>query len=277
MTAAAATTRQPPVALITATVMLGVIMAIVDSSIVNVAINDVAGTLGASIDEVGWVITAYILSSVIVMPLNGWLTARFGRRNFYAGSLAVFVIASFLCGTATSIWQLVFYRVIYRHRRRRVQPTARAIMFESYPPDKRSRAMAIFGLGSMFGPAIGPTIGGLMVDQFSWPLIFFINLPIGILAFGMTLAFIRDQTYIERDRSSVDWMGLCLLGVGLASLQFVLERGQREDWFDSQTILLMASRRCSPCLPIRRSSDPNRRWICASSVRVPSPPPISSA
>lgn len=239
MRSAPAVAHGPPVFLITLTVMLGVIMAIVDSSIVNVAINDVAGTLGASIDEVGWVVTGYILASVIVMPLNGWLTARFGRRNFYAGSLAVFTIASFLCGTATSVWQLVFYRVLQGIGGGALQPTAQAIMFESYPPEKRSAAMAIFGLGSMVGPALGPTLGGLIVDNFSWPLIFYINLPIGILAFVMTLAFIRDQTYVKRDTSAVDWMGLGLLAAGVASLQYVLERGQHDDWFDSQTIILM--------------------------------------
>ena len=182
-----------PVILITLTTMLGLIMAIVDTSIVNVAINDMAGTLGASIDEIGWVATGYILATVIVMPLNGWLTARFGRRNFYAACIAIFTIASLLCGTATNVWQLVFYRVLQGIGGGALQPTAQAILFESYPPEKRSGAMAIFGLGAMVGPAIGPTLGGVIVDNFSWPLIFFINIPIGIAAFVMTMAFIRDQ------------------------------------------------------------------------------------
>ncbi len=166
--------------------MLGLIMAIVDTSIVNVALTNMAGTLGASIDEIGWVATGYILAQVIVMPLNGWLTARFGRRNFYAACILIFTVSSFLCGTATSVWQLVAYRVLQGIGGGALQPTAQAILFESYPPEKRNGAMAIFGLGAMVGPAIGPTLGGYIVDNYSWPLIFYINLPIGIAAFFMT-------------------------------------------------------------------------------------------
>ncbi len=234
--AVAARKADPPLALVTLTVMLGLIMAIIDTSIVNVALNDMAGTLGASLDEIGWVATGYILANVIIMPLNGWLTARFGRRNFYATCLVLFTVSSFLCGTATSVSQLIIYRVIQGFGGGALQPTAQAILFESYPPEKRAGAMAIFGLGAMVGPAIGPTLGGIIVDNFSWPLIFFINIPIGIVAFFMTLAFIRDPAYVKRDRSPVDLIGLGLLTAGVASVQYVLERGQREDWFQSSTI-----------------------------------------
>jgi DHA2 family multidrug resistance protein len=227
---------EPPLAMITLTVMLGLIMAIIDTSIVNVALNDMAGNLGASLDEIGWVATGYILANVIVMPLNGWLTARFGRRNYYATCLVVFTVASFMCGTATSVGQLVVYRVIQGFGGGALQPTAQAILFESYPPDKRAGAMAIFGLGAMVGPAIGPTLGGIIVDNYSWPLIFFINIPIGIVAFFMTLRYIKDPSYVKRDRSPIDFIGLGLLTAGVASVQYVLERGQREDWFSSSTI-----------------------------------------
>jgi MFS transporter, DHA2 family, multidrug resistance protein len=236
---AAGDTGGVPVLLVTLTTMLGLIMAIVDTSIVNVALTNMAGSLGASLDEIGWVATGYILASVIVMPLNGWLTARFGRRNFYAACILIFTISSFLCGTATSVWQLVAYRVLQGIGGGALQPTAQAILFESYPPEKRSGAMAIFGLGAMVGPAIGPTLGGYIVDNYSWQLIFYINLPIGIAAFFMTLAFIKDQTYIKRSTNPVDWLGLGLLTAGIASLQYVLERGQTEDWFSSQTIVVM--------------------------------------
>ena len=229
----------PPLAMVTLTVMLGLIMAIIDSSIVNVALNDMAGNLGSSIDEIGWVATGYILATVIVMPLNGWLTARFGRRNFYATCIVVFTVASLLCGTATNVWLLVFYRVIQGFGGGALQPTAQAILFESYPPEKRAGAMAIFGLGAMVGPAIGPTLGGVIVDNFSWPLIFYINIPIGIVAFMMTMAYIRDQAYIKRDRSPIDVFGLALLTAGVASTQYVLERGQREDWFSSPAIVIL--------------------------------------
>jgi DHA2 family multidrug resistance protein len=230
----------PPVILVTLTTMLGLIMAIVDTSIVNVALTNMAGTLGASIDEIGWVATGYILANVVIMPLNGWLTARFGRRNYYAGCVALFTLSSFLCGTATNVWQLVAYRVIQGVGGGALQPTAQAILFESYPPEKRSGAMAIFGLGAMVGPAIGPVLGGVIIDNFSWPLIFFINIPIGIVAFLMTMRYIRDPAYIVRDDSRVDWFGLGIMTAGLASLQYVLERGQHDDWFSSSTIVTMS-------------------------------------
>jgi len=228
-----------PVGLITITVMLGLIMAIVDTTIVNVALNTIAGNLGATIDEVSWVATGYILANVIVMPLNGWLTAFLGRRRFYAASLAIFTIASLLCGTARSIWVLVFYRILQGIGGGALQPTAQAILFETYPAERRGAAMAIFGLGAMVGPAIGPTLGGYLVDNASWPLIFFINIPIGIAAFLMTLMFVPNPSYIERTKGSIDWMGLGLLTAGLASLQYVLERGQHDDWFNSTNIWLL--------------------------------------
>jgi DHA2 family multidrug resistance protein len=220
--------------------MLGLIMAIVDTSIVNVALTNMAGTLGASVDEIGWVATGYILATVIIMPLNGWLTARFGRKNFYAACIVIFTVSSFLCGTATNVWQLVFYRVIQGLGGGALQPTAQAILFESYPPEKRSGAMAIFGLGAMVGPAIGPVLGGVIVDNYSWPLIFLINIPIGIIAFVMTMRYIRNPSYIVRDESRIDWLGLGIMIAGLGALQYVLERGQHDDWFSSSTITIMS-------------------------------------
>lgn len=230
-----------PVALITITVMLGLIMAIIDSTIVNVAINTIGGNLGATVDEVAWVATGYILANVVVMPLNGWLTALLGRKTFYATSLAVFTIASFFCGTARSIWVLVFYRVVQGLGGGALQPTAQAIMFETFPPERRGAAMAIFGMGAMVGPAIGPALGGWIVDNASWPLIFYINIPIGIVAFLMTLAFIPSPKYIEKPKGGIDWIGLGLLTTGLASLQFVLEQGERNDWFQSQSIQILSA------------------------------------
>lgn len=231
--------RSPRIAVITITVMLGLIMAIIDATIVNVALPTIAGNLGASVDEVSWVATGYILANVCIMPLNGWLTAYLGRKTFYATSLAIFTIASVLCGTATSIGQLVLYRVLQGIGGGALQPTAQAILFESFPPSKRGQAMAIFGLGAMVGPAIGPTLGGYIVDNASWPLIFFINLPLGIIAFIMTLAFIPNPDYIAKPKTGVDWTGLALLTSGLASLQYVLERGEHDDWFQSRTIILL--------------------------------------
>jgi MFS transporter, DHA2 family, multidrug resistance protein len=219
--------------------MLGLIMAIVDASIVNVALDTMAGNLGASIDEISWVATGYILANVVVMPLNGWLTALFGRKKFYAACVAIFTVTSFLCGTATSVTQIVIYRILQGLGGGALQPTAQAILFESYPPERRGSAMAIFGMGAMVGPAIGPTLGGWIVDNFSWPLIFFINIPIGIAAFFMTLKFIRDPSYIKKPERGADWIGLGAMTVGIASIQYVLERGQREDWFSSPMIVVL--------------------------------------
>jgi DHA2 family multidrug resistance protein len=232
--------EQAPVALITITVMLGMIMAIIDTTIVNVALNTIGGNLGATVDEVAWVATGYILASVIVMPLNGWLTALLGRKRFYAISLGLFTVASLLCGTAHSIWVLVCYRVLQGFGGGALQPTAQAIMFETYPPERRGAAMAIFGMGAMVGPAIGPVFGGYIVDNASWPLIFYINIPIGIIAFLMTLAFIPNPKFIEKPKGGIDWTGLAMLSAGLACLQYVLERGERDDWFQSSTITILA-------------------------------------
>ncbi|HET9028845.1 MAG TPA: DHA2 family efflux MFS transporter permease subunit [Candidatus Aquilonibacter sp.] len=231
--------HDPPVALITITVMLGMIMAIIDATIVNVALNTIGGNLGASVDEVSWVATGYILSNVCIMPLNGWLTAYLGRKHFYAASLALFTIASFLCGTATSITQLIIYRVIQGIGGGALQPTAQALLFETYPPERRGSAMAIFGLGAMVGPAVGPTLGGYIVDNATWPLIFYINIPIGVIAFIMTMMFIPNPKYIAKPKSGIDWFGLGLLTSGLASLQYVLERGEHDEWYSSQTITIL--------------------------------------
>jgi DHA2 family multidrug resistance protein len=223
--------------MITLTVMLGMIMAIVDGTIVNVGLNTMAGNLGASIDDAAWVVTGYILASVITMPLNGWLTARFGRKRFYAGCVAIFTIASFLCGTASNVWQLTFYRILQGFGGGALQPTAQAILFETFPPNKRGMATAIFGVGAMVGPALGPLIGGYIIDNATWPLLFFVNVPIGIAAFLMTIAFIPDQSYIAKPKGRIDWIGLGLLTAGIASIQYVLERGQHDDWFSSNTIV----------------------------------------
>ena len=183
-------------------------MAIIDTTIVNVAITTIGGNLGATVDEVAWVATGYILANVVVMPLNGWLTALLGRKTFYAISLALFTVASFFCGTrALDLGaRLLPHRA--RHRRRRAPADRAGDLFETFPPERRGAAMAIFGMGAMVGPAIGPTLGGWIVDNANWPLIFYINVPIGIVAFLMTLAFIPNPKYIAKPKGGIDWIGL---------------------------------------------------------------------
>jgi MFS transporter, DHA2 family, multidrug resistance protein len=231
--------KAPSKWIISLTVMLGMIMAIIDATIVNVALPTIAGNLGATVDDAAWIATGYLLSAVIIMPLNGWLTAYFGRKNFYAACIAIFTIASLLCGTARNIWVLVFYRIIQGIGGGALQPTAQALLFETFPPEERGGAMAIFGLGAMFGPAVGPLLGGWIIDNATWPLIFFINIPIGIVAFLMTLAFIPTPHYLQKPKGGLDLFGLFLLVAGLGSLQYVLERGQHDDWYSSPTIAIL--------------------------------------
>jgi DHA2 family multidrug resistance protein len=227
--------------LISLTVMLGMIMAIVDGTVVNVGLNTIAGTLGASLDDAAWVVTGYLLASVITMPLNGWLTAKFGRKRFYAGCVLIFTVASLLCGTATTVWQLTFYRILQGFGGGALQPTAQAIIFETFPPGKRGMATAIFGIGAMVGPALGPLIGGYIIDNATWPLLFLVNIPIGIAAFFMTIAFIPDPSYLEKPKGGIDWLGLALLSAGVGAIQYVLERGQHDDWYDSPTIVILTA------------------------------------
>ncbi|MDQ6825398.1 MAG: MFS transporter, partial [Candidatus Eremiobacteraeota bacterium] len=156
-----------------------------------------------------------------------------GRKRFYASCIAIFTIASFLCGTATNVWLLVFYRIIQGLGGGALLPTAQAILFESFPPDRRGQGMAYFGLAAMVGPALGPTLGGYIVQNYTWPLIFYINIPLGILGFFMTLAFIEDPDYLKRPKQNPDWLALFCMTVGIASLQYVLERGEHDGWFTS--------------------------------------------
>jgi DHA2 family multidrug resistance protein len=239
-TPAAAERRPRSVALITATVMIGVILALIDSSIVNVALPTIAGNLGASIDEVAWVATGYLLGNVLVMPLNGWLTARFGRKTYYLASFGLFTVASLLCGTASSVYTLIAYRIIQGLGGGALQPIAQAILFESVPAERRGEMMAIFGLGVMAGPAIGPTLGGYIIDNANWQMLFFFKIPLCIIAFAMAVFVLGGTPKEEREEHDVDWFGFSAMALGLASLQFVLSRGQREDWFSSITIAVLA-------------------------------------
>jgi DHA2 family multidrug resistance protein len=226
--------------MITLTVMLGVIMAIIDMTIVNVALPTIAGNLGVSPSDAAWVATGYILAAIVVMPLNGWLTAYLGRKTFYCGAIVLFTVASLLCGITHNIVTLTIFRMLQGLGGGVLQPTAQAILFETFGPKRSGQAMAIFGLGIMVAPALGPVLGGYIIDNASWPLIFLINVPIGILTFLMALAFVPTPAYIQRTRRPIDFTALGLLALGLITMQYVLERGQQEDWFDSQTIVVLA-------------------------------------
>src|ERR1700761_1898466 len=227
--------------IITITAIFCALLEIVDSTIVNVALNDMKGNLGATLNEIGWVITAYAIGNVIVVPMTSWLSAQFGRRNYFAASIMIFTVCSFLCGNATGIVSLVFFRFVQGLGGGALLVTSQTIITESYPPEKRSMAQAIYGLGVIIGPTLGPPLGGYIVEHYSWPFIFYINIPIGTIATLLTLQFVRSPKYAQKKSASeVDWLGIGLLAISVGSLQYVLERGQEDDWFSSSTITTLA-------------------------------------
>lgn len=225
--------------LIAIAVTLAAVLELVDTSIVNVAIPHMMGTLGATLDEIAWVSTSYIIANVIVIPLSNWLSAYFGRQRYLTVSILIFVAASFFCGAATSLWELVFWRTVQGLGGGALLSTAQTTLFESFPPHEIGIGQAIFGVGVMVGPTLGPTLGGYIVDAHGWPWIFYINVPLGLLAALMVWTYVKDAAHQVRARS-VDALGIVLLAVAIGSLQWMLERGERYDWFDSRFVTTLA-------------------------------------
>src|SRR2546427_3164919 len=218
--------------LIAITVSLASVLEVLDTSIVNVAIPHMMGNLGATLDQIAWVSTGYIVANVIVLPITGWLSAYFGRRRYFAGSIALFTLASFLCGNAGSLGALIFWRIVQGLGGGALLSTSQAILYEEFPREEYGTAMAIFGVGVMVGPTLGPTVGGWIADTYGWPCVFYINIPFGMLALALTMSFINDSRHQERS-TRVDFVGLGLLAVGIGALQTMLERGERLDWWAS--------------------------------------------
>ncbi len=216
-------------------VTLAAVLELIDTSIVNVAIPHMMGNLGATIDEISWVSTGYIIANVIVIPMSGWLSAYFGRKRYLTGSIMLFVGASFMCGAAHSLGGLVLWRVIQGLGGGALLSTAQTTLFESFPPHEVGIGQAMFGVGVMVGPTIGPTLGGWIVDNYNWPWIFYINVPLGILAAFMVYTYVHDAAHQERAKS-IDFLGILFLATGVGSLQWMLERGERYDWFDSRFV-----------------------------------------
>ena len=223
--------------IITITCILCALLEIVDTTIVNVALNNMRGSLGATLSDVAWVITAYAIANVIVIPMTSWLSQQFGRKNYFATSIVIFTVASFLCGNATNIWELVAFRFIQGLGGGALLVTAQTIITESYPVAKRGIAQAIYGMGVIVGPTLGPPLGGWITTKFSWPYIFYINIPLGIAATILTIMFVRSPKFGEKLKANqVDWLGIALLAGFIGSLQFVLEHGQQDDWFNDNLI-----------------------------------------
>src|SRR5512134_157535 len=228
--------------IVAVTVMLPTLIEIIDTSVANVSLDHIRGSLSAGIDEAGWVLTSYLVSNAIIIPMTGWLARRFGRKRYLIFSISLFTAASLLCGAAQSLGMLVFFRVLQGIGGGALQPLSQAILLESFPPKEHGIAMAIFGIGIMFGPIMGPLMGGYITDTWSWRWIFYVNLPIGLLAVLMVTLFLRDPPYLKRtEKVKVDLWGIALLTVGIRALQILLDKGQREDWFQSDFILALTA------------------------------------
>lgn len=222
--------------LVAFTVMFPTLIEIVDTSVVNVSLDHIRGSLSAGIDESTWTITSYLVSNAIIIPMTGWLSRLFGRKRYLIFSISMFTLSSLLCGSAWNLQSLVFFRILQGIGGGALQPISQSILLETFPPRQHGMAMAIFGIGIMFGPIIGPLLGGWITDNWSWHWIFFINIPIGIISILMVLFFIVDPPYMKRLKMKIDYWGLAFLAIGLGCLQIVLDKGQREDWFSSSFI-----------------------------------------
>jgi DHA2 family multidrug resistance protein len=228
--------------IIAITVTLATFMEVLDTSIANVALPHIAGGLSAGQDESTWVLTSYLVSNAIVLPLSGWLSSIMGRKNFYMSCVALFTVSSFLCGLAPNLTVLIICRVLQGVGGGGLQPSEQAILADTFEPAKRGMAFAIYGVAVVTAPAIGPTLGGWITDNFTWRWIFFINIPVGIISILLTSRLIQDPPYLKRRKLSethIDYIGLGFVALGLGTLQVVLDKGQRDDWFDSHFILIM--------------------------------------
>jgi DHA2 family multidrug resistance protein len=226
--------------IIAGSVMVGTIMAVLDTTIVNVALPSISGTMGATIEQITWVVTGYILANVIIMPLVALLSQRFGRKNFYLANVVIFTIASMACGLARNLPMMVFFRALQGIGGGVLLTVSQAILRETFPAEEQGTAMGIFGLGVVLAPAFGPTLGGWLIDKYSWPWIFYINVPIGIINLILVSRFVEDPPYLIRKKGDIDWFGLALMITGLGALQLMLEEGQRNDWFQSGFIIRLA-------------------------------------
>ncbi len=226
--------------LITVSVLTGTIMAVLDTSIVNVALPHMRGTLNATVEQIAWVATGYILSSVIVMPITGLLSERFGRKNFLLAMVVLFTTTSMLCGIARSLGTMIAFRVAQGIGGGAIITVSQAILREAFPHEEQGLAMGLYGMGVVLAPAFGPTLGGWLTDHYSWPWIFYINVPIGVVNVLLVTRFIHDPHYLERHRGRIDVPGLALLGIGLGAIQIMLEEGPRNDWWASTFITSLA-------------------------------------
>jgi DHA2 family multidrug resistance protein len=226
--------------LIALAVMLGTTLEVLDTSIVNVALPHMQGAFSASVDEIAWVVTSYLVANGIVIPMTAWISSRFGRKRYFLLSVFTFVAASALCGAAQSLSQMIVFRLLQGAAGAAMIPSSQAILMETFPPEEQQMAMALWGVGLMVAPILGPTLGGWITDNWNWRWNFYINVPVGVAAFAMAAAFVHDPPYLrnhEKARGAVDYAGILLLVLSLGALQIVLDRGQRADWFASPWVV----------------------------------------
>ena len=229
--------------LIGVVVALAAFMEVLDTSIANVALPYIGGGLGVSNDDSTWVLTSYLVSNAIVLPISGWLAVTFGRKRFFMACLAIFTLSSLLCGMATTFPLLLLFRAVQGAGGGGLQPMAQAILADTFPPEKRGLAFALYGITAVVAPTIGPTLGGWITFNYSWRWIFFINLPVGIATLGLVFRMVEDPPYLGRLKAAgvkLDYIGLALLALGIGALQVVLDRGQEDDWFGSHFIMTLA-------------------------------------
>jgi MFS transporter, DHA2 family, multidrug resistance protein len=226
--------------LVALAVMLGTTLEVLDTSIVNVSLPHMQGSFSASVDEIAWVLTSYLVANGIMIPMTGWISSRFGRKRYFMLSVSIFVVASALCGAAASLDQMVIFRLIQGAAGAAMVPSSQAILMETFPPAEQQLAMATWGVGLMVAPIMGPTLGGWITDNWNWRWNFYINVPIGIIAFLMVSAFVHDPVFLRQHRArnaKVDYLGIACLVVGLGAMQIVLDRGQRADWFAASWVI----------------------------------------
>ncbi|HLH17201.1 MAG TPA: DHA2 family efflux MFS transporter permease subunit [Bryobacteraceae bacterium] len=221
-------------------VMFATFMEVLDTTVVNVSLPHIAGSLSASVDEASWALTSYLVANAIILPMTGWIANYFGRKRTLLAAVMGFTGASVLCGLAPSLQALIVFRIIQGATGGALQPLSQAVMLEAFPPRDRGKAMAFWGLGIVVAPMLGPVLGGWLTDNYSWRWVFYINLPVGLASVIMTRLFIFDPPYIRRTSSRIDYWGIGMLAVGVGALQVVLDKGQEEDWFASHWITLAA-------------------------------------
>src|SRR6202521_446999 len=226
--------------LIAVSVMFATFLEVLDTTVVNVSLPHIAGSLSATIDEATWALTSYLVANAIVLPMTGWLASFLGRKRLLMFSVVGFTASSFLCGLAPTLGMLIVFRIMQGATGGAMQPLSQAVLLEAFPPQDRGKAMGFWGLGIVVAPILGPVLGGWLTDSYSWRWVFYINIPVGIASLVMTQLFIFDPPYIRQESRRIDYWGIGMLAVGIGALQIVLDKGQEEDWFSSNLITTLA-------------------------------------